>query len=67
MGMVIDAFIVSSSTLTEEFGECFPAGLVLVIIPSGILSFSEYLGLESLKSDYFVGGGDLIQKSEGLG
>ena len=60
MGMVVDAFIVSSSKLTEELGGYFPAGLALVIIPEGILSFSEYLGLESLKTDCFVGGGDLL-------
>jgi hypothetical protein len=47
---MVDAFIISSAELAKVFGERLPAGKVLVIIPSGILSFSEYLGLESLKT-----------------
>jgi len=62
---MIDAFIIPGEALANRFGEGIPAGLVLVIIPSGILSFSEYLGLESLKTDIQKGAGDLLQKCKG--
>jgi hypothetical protein len=46
---MVDAFIVSGEELAEELGKPFSAGPILVVIPAGTLSFSEYLELEALK------------------
>jgi len=46
---MVDAFIVSGEVLAEAFGESHPTGPVLVVVPSGVLSFEEYLELALLK------------------
>ena len=45
---MVDVFFVSG----EAFGAAFPAGPILVAVPSGVLSFEEYLELTLLKAAY---------------
>jgi hypothetical protein len=47
---MVDAFIVSGEELEEEYRTYFPFGAILVVIPSGALSFSEYIELKYLKN-----------------
>ena len=47
---MVDAFIVSGEELAKELGKYFPLGAILVVIPSGVLSFAEYIELEYLKT-----------------
>jgi len=46
---MVDAFIIPSAVLADAFGAVFSAGPILVVVPSGVLSFEEYLELALLK------------------
>jgi hypothetical protein len=54
---MVDVIIVSSQALAEKFGAHAFGGPVLVVFPSGILTFSEFLELEEMKPQSREGDG----------
>lgn len=49
---MVDAFFVLGEVLAEAFGEFPQAGPVLVVVPSGVLSLTDYLELAGLKKSH---------------